>query len=262
MNPNQIYPNIPLPRRNALRYFITACILYAIYALVLLPLSNLFGSNIVFQGTMLYEIAVFLITVIELAVFCLAFANTISARYLYGARAAVRCVLLFAAATAIRYVATFFVSWRMEGLDLSDLMFELLFLVIYVLLDVTQVAIVLVVTHLLLRREDEIYSVRTRALLASQQPLSDRVLHGMTSRSIFALRGPIHIATLISGGVVLFVRVVGRIIYDVGYGAPTDTADLLWMIFYYVTDIAIAIVCCFVVRYLVVRLSLGKRNVA
>ncbi len=204
---------------------------------------------------MLYEITVFLLSTVELGAFCWVFAQAIAARYTYGSAAAMRIVLWFALAAVLRYLATFLVTWRMEGLSLSDLVFELCFTGIYILLDVTQVAIVLLATHLLLRAEDAIYRVRARACLTKGEPLPSRGIE----ESALSLKGKLHAATLIAGGMILFVRLGGRMVYDIGNGAPVDGIDLAWMIFYYLTDIAIAVVCCFAIRYLIVRLCAPSR---
>ena len=259
MTSHPIYPDAPLPKKQKLVFFGVACGIYLLYSLVLLPLSVLFGSNIIFQGTYLYEIFTLLCGAAELAAFCWAFAHVISVRYIYGQRSAVRCVLYFAAAAAVRYVISFFVSWRMEGIDADDIVFEIVFLVIYILLDVTQMTVILMITHLLLRRPDAMLLVRREALKCYDGSVDeDRVLACIPSRSIFALRGILHTATLCAGGMIAFVRVGGRIIYDITYGAPKDGKDLAWMIFYYLTDIAICVLCCALVRLLCIRLCSGE----
>lgn len=255
MTAHPIYPHAPLPRKQKMRFLGVVCGIYLLYSLVFLPLSILFGSDIIFQGTYLYEIFTMLCVAAELAAFCWAFAHAIGVRYTYGQKAAVRCVLYFVLAAAVRYLFSFLISWRMEGIDADDVIFEIAFRFIYILLDVTQMTLLLMITHLLLRRSDAMMMVRRQALNCYDGSVDeDRVLACIPTRSIFALRGVLHTATLCAGGMFAFVRVGGRIIYDVIDGAPADATDLVWMIFYYLTDIAVCVVCCAAVRWLCIRI--------
>ena len=254
------YPHVPLPKKKGIRFFAVTCLLYAIYTLILLPLSEYVGSNIIFAGTYLYEILTFLCTAVELAAFCWVFAWLISARFTYGNPAAIKVLLLFAGASALRYLAAFFVSWRMEGMSGSDLLFELIFMLIYVLLDVTQAAIILLLTHMLRKRADEVYAVRAEAFAALGESAPDHLAGERANHSFWSMSGSLHIATVLSGVMIAFVRISGRLIYDIGYGAPTDSADLAWMIFSYLSDIALAVLCFSLIRLLCIRLLFPKQQ--
>jgi hypothetical protein len=254
MNEPFNYPMAPLPRHRLLT-FLGGCVgIYALASFLFLPLSIFFGSDVVFQGTLLYEIFTLLCVAAELVAFCWVFSHIISARVLYGLRAAVRIIALFAAADAFRYVAAFLVSWRMEGLDPDDLLAEFAFMAVYILLDLTLSAFVLGVTHLLLNREDTKYAIRSKALLSRGDTPTDRISELIPTSSIVGLRGPLNVATLVGGGLILLVRLGGRVIYDIGYGAPADVVDLAWMIFYYLSDIAVSVLCCSLIRFLTVNL--------
>ena len=254
------YPRLPLPQKAKTRFFLIACILYAVYAFALLPLSEYVGSNIVFAGTYLYEILVFLCTATELAAFGWVFAFLISTRFAYGASASIRVLALYAGALFIRYLATFLVSWHMEGFSGSDILFELIFIGVYILLDVTQAAVVLFAAHMLLRTRDEIYAVRTQALLSKGEDAPDPLAEERSHSSFWTMTGPLSAATLWAGGLIAFVRVAGRAIYDMGYGAPADGLDLAWMIVSYLADIALAVLCCALIRILCLRLLFPKQT--
>ena len=262
MNYDAQYPNIPLPRRRARFFWMTLGGLYTLYAFVLLPLLTVVGSDIAFQGTMLYELLSVLLIATELVAMCAAFAAAISARFQYGLPAALHVVLLFAVAAAFRYVATFLVSWWMEGIDPTDLVFQLIFLVVYILLDVTQVVFVLFVLHLLLRKRDQAYTVQIRALMQKGAQLPDRIREAVASHSVFSLSGPVGWATTVGALLVFLIRFVGRILFDVKSGAPVDTADLLWMIAYYTSDVIIALLCWLLIRTCVIKLLLPKERVS
>ena len=97
-------------------------------------------------------------------------------------------MLLFAAAAAFRYTATFFVSMFLEGFDAADLLLEIGYFFLYTLLDVTQVTVVLLVSHLLLRKKDEQWHIRAKACLAKGVPVPDRLSESVPSDSIFSLK--------------------------------------------------------------------------
>ena len=254
MNSFLEYPHLPLPRRYSLMFLGVSGVLYALYAFLFLPLSIIFSSNVVYAGTMLYEIVVVILNGLELLAFCWAFSCAISARFRYGALASVRVVLLFAAAVAFRYIGTFMVSVFLDGLDSSDLLLEIGYFLLYVLLDVTQLTVVLLVMHILQQKRDVQDAVRLGACRAKGIPVPDRLAEAIPGNSIFSIKGAVHAATLVGAGMILFVRMGGRIIYDIGYGAPADGADLAWMVLYYATDIAISVLCCAVIRALCVRI--------
>ena len=70
---------------------------------------------------------------------------------------------------------------------------------------------------------------------------------------------PLHISVCICIGIYYAVqRLLGRIIYDIYLGAPTNGADLAWMIFYYVADLVFAVVGYFVVLLILKLLTKEK----
>ena len=252
------YPHLPLPKKKAFLFFTVACILYIVYAVILLPLSEYVGSNIIFQGTFLYEILSFLCTAVELTAFCWVFSWLISSRFAYGISASLKVLLLFAAALLVRYVLTFFVTWKMEGMSGSDLLFELVFMLIYILLDVTQAASVLMLTHILRKKQDVVYLVRAKALQALGEPAPDPLTEDRESKTLFSMSGSLPIAAVLASVVIAFVRISGRLIYDITYGAPTDGVDLAWMIFSYLSDVALAVLCFALMRAFCIRILFPK----
>ena len=137
----------------------------------------------------------------------------------------------------------------------SDLLFELIFMLIYILLDMTQAAIVLMLVHMLRKKQDAVYLVRAKALRALGEPAPDPLATEREHKNIFTMSGALHIATILSATVI-----AGRLIYDIGYGAPADGIDLAWMIFSYLSDVALAVLCCALIRILCVRILFHKQH--
>lgn len=260
MNTTLLYPNLGLPTGKKKIFFWVTFGIYFLYAVVLLPLSSFVGSDIRFQGTWLYEFLLFMTSTIELLAFCWVFAHIIYYRSVYGVRAALQGIGWFLLASVLRYVMTLVVTWYIDGIKPSEIWIELVFLAVYILLDVTQVSVVLVLSHLLLRGDDALYEIRTNAMLARGDAAPNRADAVFSSFNVFSLRGCVSTAALAAGGVVAFVRVIGRIIYDISYGAPADGVDLAWMIFYYVSDIAIGVMCWALISWLTMRIYRSEKQ--
>lgn len=69
---------------------------------------------------------------------------------------------------------------------------------------------------------------------------------------------PLHLSVLLSVAVYYLVQLFGRIRYDLFYGAPTDRIDLLWMIYYYAADFALAVFGYFAIL-LILKLLTKKK---
>ena len=242
-------------KRRELQFTIAIFILYVIYALVLVPLNTYFGSDIVFAGTMLLELTELLYELIELLAYVLAFATLINCRFCFGLPSAFRIFWIYVGAASFRYIAIFLVSWKMNGLNLSNLGLELLFLLAYILLDVTQMIVAFVASHLFCSSFERVFSVRNRALLAKGAQEEDKLSYVVPYHGVISRSNPLQCSAIACGVIILIARVVSRVIYDVSYGAPTDAADLAWMIFYYLGDVTISVLACALIMLLVRKMD-------
>ena len=80
------------------------------------------------------------------------------------------------------------------------------------------------------------------------------------SQKIQIKNDPLRASALLGAILISFVRVVSRISYDISYGAPTDQADLLWMIAYYSLDILIGVVAYFAMLCLITKMSIKENS--
>ena len=72
--------------------------------------------------------------------------------------------------------------------------------------------------------------------------------------SFFSRKNKLMCASLFAAAVPSLLRIVGRLYYDIFFfGMPAGTADTLWMIFYYVADIALVLI-----GYLIIILLLNR----
>jgi hypothetical protein len=247
--------NIQCLHKRKVRFAIGIFSLYAIYAFVLVPLGTLFGSDIAYAGTMLLEITEMLYEIIELLAYVLAFATLINTRFCFGTSGGLQVFGIYVGAAAFRYVSIFLVSWKMNGVKVSQLGLELLFLLAYILLDVTQMTVALISTHLFCQKYERIFNVRQKALVARGEPVEDKLLYVVPYGGTVSGTNPLQISSIACGVIIMISRLVSRIIYDVSYGAPTSGADIAWMIFYYLGDITVSVLCCALIMLVIRRLD-------
>lgn len=247
--------NNPMLRRRMLRFTVGIFSLYAIYSLILVPLNTHFGSNIVYAGTMLLELTELLYEIIELLAYAYAFAALINTRFCFGLRGAFCIFWIYLGAALFRYVSIFLISGYMSGINMSNLWLELLFLLAYVLLDATQMIVVFVGAHLLCLTYERVFTVRAKAQAARGEPVKDKCAYVVPYGGTLSMKNPLQASAVLCGIVILLARVIGRIIYDVSYGAPTGAADVAWMVFYYLGDITVSVLCCALIMLIIRRMD-------
>jgi hypothetical protein len=59
---------------------------------------------------------------------------------------------------------------------------------------------------------------------------------------LYTSSNPLQKASLLTGILLASIKVLTRVVYDIGYGAPTSILDLLRMIVYYLSDVLICVV--------------------
>ncbi len=241
------------------RYALWLAIAYVIYILFIC-MNNVFGSNIVFQGTMLYEITEWIYLAVELAAFFLVYAVSIYAIFRDGWKPAFSYGYVYCIITFARHLILFALNWAFFGLRTRDVPFQLLMTLISLLLELSQYAIVYVIAMLLTRRFDRYVDVMKQGAARLKGVEVDRDRLVFPFRKIPLKNDPLRASALLSAVLISAVRVASRISYDISYGAPTDRADLLWMIAYYTIDILIGVVAYFAMLYIIIKMVAGKTN--
>ena len=122
-------------------------------------------------------------------------------------------------------------------------------------LELVQLGAIMIVGYLSVRVFDRVYSVIKGGSerLGQVPPERHALLYPFKKNTAFC--DPIKRAALGSAAIVSVIRVVGRLIYDVMLGAPTDIFDVLWMVLYYSVDLLIGVCGYFVVLYIITYLT-------
>ncbi|MBE6620094.1 MAG: hypothetical protein E7625_01850 [Ruminococcaceae bacterium] len=221
-------------------------------------LNAVVGSNIVFDGTMLYEVTEWVYLGAELAAFFVAYAFTIYVLFSKGCRRAWTYAWVYAAVTAGRHVLLFLLDWLFFGLRVEDMPFQAAMTLVTLLLELLQYAAVFGMAMLLTHRFDERFDIMTQGALRLTDVIVVREHLVYPYRKIPLLNDPLRGTSVLTAVLIGAIRVGNRLIYDVSLGAPTDAVDLAWMLAYYTMDILIAVACYFVLLAIIKRLSTHK----
>ena len=221
-------------------------------------LNAVVGSDIVFDGTMLYEVTECIYLGAELAAFFVAYAFTIYVLFATGYRRAWTYAWVYASVTAGRHVLLYLLNWLFFGLRVEDMLFQAAMTLVTLLLELLQYAAVFGVAMLLTHRFDERISVMQQgaARLTDVAVVREKLVYPW--RKIPLLNDPLRGTSALAAVLIGAIRLGNRLIYDVTYGAPTDAVDLAWMLAYYTMDILIAVACYFVLLAIIKYLSTPK----
>ncbi len=238
-------------------YLLTLIVAFSGYVLFIC-LNAIVGSNIVFAGTMLYEVTEWVYLGAELVAFFVAYAFTIYVLFAGGYRRAWTYAWGYAAVTTGRHVLLYLLNWLFFGLRVEDMLFQAAMTLVTLLLELLQYAAVFGLAMLLTHRFDERFHVMKQGAsrLTDVTVVREQLVYPY--RKIPLLNDPLRGTSALTAVLIGVIRVGNRLIYDITYGAPTDSADLAWMVAYYTLDILIAVACYFVLLAIIKRLSAPK----
>lgn len=244
------------------RFWTYSALIFGAFALyiVFVCLFNVFSSNIMFSKTMLIEIAELLYQVVEIAAFFVAYAYVIYAMYQGGARHTVPYVIVYAAAISARYVVLFVLDWVCFGLKSEDVPVALLFVLVNIFLELLQYALIWAIAYLNVTAFNKQVAIMQKGAARLKDTSVERERLIFPYQKIAIRQDPLRFSALLVALLVGAIRVINRMIYDFGYGAPTDLIDTLWMILYYSVDILIGVACYFVLLFIIKKLILSKEN--
>ena len=196
-------------------------------------------SDALLQDTALPLVLNTLLYVVNLVFYWFAFGTMLFLAVRFSSKNSIGYLIGFFGAVVFRYSAQTLSGFFVMGFPtLNDFVYDLRYFLADVALDCVLMAIAVMITILALRNTDP------KRLFADSLPIT----------KTFGLSNPVLRATLylaiLPGAVQLFYR----LLYDIFFfGAAVGTMDLIWMIIYYVSDIA-----CMAIGYLVLILLLNQ----
>ena len=229
MNNNFLNDNTKATRKRLrLCVILTTLVLFGLSCFLLSPLYVSLSSNIVYSDSLITDLINLVNNIFYIAVYAVCFSAFIYSVYKCTARRTVSLVIVYCVAVLLRYIANVVVQTFTDGVFP---MFEDLYptLLAY-LFDLITAFAVLLIAHLCIK---EIHISKTsKACLPFDK--------------LYTSTNPLQKASLLTGVLLASIKVLTRVIYDIGYGAPTSILDLLRMIVYYLSDVLICAVIYFV----------------
>lgn len=220
---------------------IGAWILFAValfYAAVCTPIYLWSSSDILVKETVFPQIWDFIQSLLQFAFYWIAAAYLVYLVYTDHTRGAARFLVPLAIASCIHWLGSLAVGTAMLGTDFSwEILSEDLFYALFdVLIDMVQFALMLFIAYWYVERKDG------REALQNDLPIAK--LFDKTNRFECA----VFFCVLLPSA----IHLISRVRYDISFGAAQNLTDLLWMIFFYLTDLL-----SILIGYLAVILLIG-----
>ncbi len=211
-------------KRLRLCVILTTLVLFGLSCFLLSPLYVSLSSNIVYSDSFITDLVNLINNIFYIAVYAICFSAFIYSVYKCTARRSVSLVIVYCVAVLLRYMANVAVQTFTDGVFpmLEDLYPTLL----AYLFDLITAFAVLLIAHL------SIKEIHTAKASRSYLPFD----------KLYTSSNPLQKASLLTGILLASIKVLTRVVYDIGYGAPTSILDLLRMIVYYLSDVLICVV--------------------
>ncbi len=224
-------PSVPMRKNLLLSMLIGTFGLYLLISFGINLPYQLANTDAVLYYSILPELLHALQTLAETAVYAIGFSILIFCFFSRVPRTGSRLFLIYAAAVVFR---------RLCDLSVTLIVFEsigaydIFYCVFYLIPDLLFGAIASLLAHLLSKRFYRTLAKGDKKITNAYDSLYP--FHRFISR-----KNPVQEASLILACLILLVRFVDRLIFDIQYGAPADLAEIGIMLAYYAADFLIAV---------------------
>ena len=202
------------------RNILFAALLVALYLIdiaVLSPIYTYVCSDVILLESSLPMILEILMDICRLLIWCHFFSFIIASIYLYGAAKSKFLFIFSPIVIFLRYFGTLVFSATVDNIAIGSEDFGFAFL--NFIFDAFQILTIAVITHLL--------------TYGNEKKTEEFFPFGKIHRPESRLRLSIGIGAIL----IAIVRVIMRIVFDVGYGAPESFDEIILMAMYYISDL-------------------------
>ncbi len=215
-------------RKTFLGLTIMGLLLFALY-FVIGRIQVSLMSNVLFQNGFWVKCLPFLQTLITVFSFALFYGISIYCFMFFGVTKTVPVVMIAVLLTMLKYAASLLGALLVDRMDAEMfMMLKLPTTLLSFCLELVQYVIILFIAWFTLR------SFRDVNASTVPQPLSRSLLFVSLA--------------------VMLINITSRIVYDIGYGAPTSLAEILRMALAYASDVLLYGVLLYVLMRLVIKL--------
>jgi hypothetical protein len=226
INPNELINGKTKATKKRLRLcvILTTLVLFGLSCFLLSPLYVSLSSNVLYSGGFVTGLINFINNTFYIAVYAVCFSAFIYSVDKLGTKHSFALVVTYCVAVLLRYIANVIVQTFLDGVfpsfrELSPAIWGCLF-------DILIALAVILIAHLCFKNIGK--NKAKNACLPFEK--------------LYESSNPLQKASLLTGILLASIKVLTRVIYDIGYGAPTSILDLLRMIVYYISDVLICVI--------------------
>ena len=234
---------------------------FGFYGLIVFGMSLPYtyaNTDIVLYTSVLPELLDVLMDITEIAVFALGFGIFMYACFHRATKnQKLGLVGIFSGAVLFRRLCDLLVSLIIfSAIDIENLIYA----VVYLLLDLLLVWGISLFIHLRSNRyfKNIILKAKASALFKDDLPVDLKKEDLFPFKKLYSKENPLQSCALWSGIILSAVKIVSRMLYDIGYGAPSGIMEILIMVVYYGSDIALGILFYFGALFVLTRIFRAK----
>lgn len=247
-----ITPKQKEQKRLTLYMLISAISLSVLSSVIITPLYVYSTYHPTLYATILPPSLDVIIDLIDILTYSVCFAIIIYSIIKYSFKASIPRVVIYAAAVLFKYAANYVISSLMDGVFTTG---DIVFVVIYYLIDILILALVVVISFVKMKRfyERQEIEIKANNTLGQENLPLNKVL--FAPKKLFSLSNPLSSSAAVIAALLSLSKIATRVIYDISYGAPTSFTDTLWMIVAYLSDLIIAVIFYLVAMLIFLHLN-------
>ena len=224
-------------RKISLTLILSAAIFFSLQVFILNPLYVYTSSNVLFSTTPIPEIIGILNDISYPLGYALCFACVTYSIFKFSLSHAAKPIIILSLAFLLRYVENYVTSSIIEGgFRFSDIISAV---VLPFALDMLLFAIICIIVCVRIKRYYEAYEQTLKANITLNKKTPSIYEDVFEDQKIISFKNPLHYSAAFTGILLSATKILTRIRFDIALGAPSDAADTIWMIAYYISDLLI-----------------------
>lgn len=210
-------------------------IIIALVSLVLNPIYSSVSTDILTKNSLLPGLLEMLKGALEFLFYALIFSAVIYSNYISPRKKNFGVLYISFSGIVLKYILNFVFDLILNGIR-SIQSTQILSICVYIGIEAVQIAVLYCISRKMIRSYAETEKQKKNASRSLGLEYTEPVI--LPFSSLYEKKNPLMVSSLIASLIIAVPTVVGRLIYDIFVvGAPTDVADLIWIIVYYAFDV-------------------------
>ncbi len=248
-----------LEKKLTLYLFVAVFIIFSIYSFALVPLNVKSYTDIAFMIPVLIDLLPAVTYLTEIAGMLIMYAFILFAAYRFGIKTVKLYVMLFVVMILYRHLTSTAMIYVMNGSfpDASDLIFDLTYRIALPSLYIYAImALILLIVYLVFRKAGALIKNKNAASVKTSDAASDGKRFFYPFIKLFSKENPLQKSALWIAVIFALNKLSSQILTDIDIGAPTDTADLLWMIAAYISCFLLGFASYLFLLFILIQLDI------